>query len=61
MKAGGEGDNRRQDGGWHHQFNGNEVGQTLEDGGQGSLERCGLWSHKESDTAEKLNDNKSPS
>ena len=37
--------------GWHHQLNGHEFEQTLEDGeGQGSLACCSSWSHKESDT-----------
>ena len=37
--------------GWHHQLNGYEFEQTLEDGeGQGSLACCSSWSHKESDT-----------
>jgi len=37
--------------GWHHQCNGHELGQTLEDGeGQGSLVCCSSWSHEESDT-----------
>ena len=36
--------------GWHHRFNGRESEQTLGDGEeQGSLERCSLWGHKESD------------
>ena len=35
--------------GWHHQFNGHELGQILGDGkGQGSLAYCSPWSHKES-------------
>ena len=30
--------------GWHHQFNGYELGQTLGDGeGQGSLLYCSPW------------------
>ena len=33
--------------GWHHRFNGHELGQTLGDGeGQGSP-CCSLWGHKE--------------
>ena len=36
--------------GWHHQFNGHELGQTPADGeGQGSLECCSPWVCKESD------------
>ena len=45
--------------GQHHQFNGHEFSQTLGDNeGQGSLVCCRLWSCKESDTAERLNNNK---
>ena len=41
--------------GWHHPFNGHELGQTLTDGeGQGGLARCSPWSHKELDTTEQL-------
>ena len=33
--------------GWHHQFNGHELGQILGDGnGQGSLVYCSPWSHR---------------
>jgi len=33
--------------GWHHRFNGRELGQTLEDGeGQGSLAYCSPWDTK---------------
>ena len=47
--------------GWHHQLNGYEFEQTLEDvEGQGGLACCGPWGHKESDTTEQLN-NKLPS
>ena len=39
--------------GWHHQVNGHEFEQTLKDSeGQGSLEGCSPWGHKESDTIE---------
>ena len=42
--------------GWHHQCNGHEPGQTLEDGeGQGSLVCCSSWSHEESDTTGRPN------
>ena len=42
--------------GWLHQFNGHEFEQTLGVGdGQGSLACCSPWSHKESDTTERLN------
>ena len=35
---------------WHHQFNGNELGQTPGDGeGQGGLVCCSPWGRKESD------------
>ena len=45
--------------GWHPQLNGYEFEQTLGDGrGQGSLECCCLWSCKELDTTEQLNNNK---
>ena len=41
--------------GWHHQFNGYELGQSLGDSeGQGGL---GCWSCKESDIAGQLNNN----
>ena len=37
--------------GGHHQLNGREFEQTLEDGeGQGSLACCSPWDSKESDT-----------
>ena len=42
--------------GWHHRFNGHGFGWTLGVGdGQGGLECCGSWGHKESDTTEQLN------
>ena len=42
--------------GWHHRFNGHELGQTPGDGeGQGSLVCCSLWGHKELDTIWQLN------
>ena len=41
---------------WHHQLNGHEIKQAPEAGeGQGSLECCSPWGHKESDTTERLN------
>ena len=41
---------------WHHQLNGHEFEQVWGVGaGQGSLECCIPWGHKESDTAERLN------
>ena len=40
-------------------LNGHEVEQTLGDNeGQGSLDGCSPWGHKESDTAEQPNNNK---
>ena len=45
--------------GWHHWFNGHELGQTMGDGeGQGSLACCSPWSHEESDMTWWLNNNK---
>ena len=45
--------------GWHHQFNGHVLGQTLGDGeGQGGLACCSPWGHKDSDTIGRLTDNK---
>ena len=41
---------------WYHRFNGHEFEQALEVGeGEGSLECCSPWGHKESDTTEGLN------
>ena len=38
---------------WHHLLNGHEFGWTLGIGdGQGGLECCGSWGHKESDMTE---------
>ena len=46
-------------GGWHHQLSGQEFKQTSRDSeGQGSLECCSPRGHKESDTAERLNNKK---
>ena len=45
--------------GWHHQLNGHEFEQAPGDGEeQGSLVCCSPWGRKESDTTEKLNNNK---
>ena len=45
--------------GWHHWLNGHESEQTTGDSeGQESLVCCSLWGHKESDTIERLNNNK---
>ena len=42
--------------GWNHCLNRHEFVQTLGDGeGQESLECCGPWGRKESDTTEQLN------
>ena len=42
--------------GWHHQINGHESEQTLEDGEeQGSLACCSPWDHEESDSTQRLN------
>ena len=42
--------------GWHHQLDGREFEWTAGDGdGQGGLECCDSWGHKESDTTERLN------
>ena len=47
LKAGGEGATEDEIVGWHHQLNGYEFEQTLEDGeGQGRL----VWGHKKLDT-----------
>ena len=42
--------------GWHHQLGGHEFEEALGVGdGQGSLECCSSWGHKESDMTEQLN------
>jgi len=42
--------------GWHHQYNGHELGQTSGVGeGQGGLVCRSPWGHKESDMTEQLN------
>ena len=42
--------------GWHHRLNGHGFGWALGVGdGQGVLECCGPWSHKQLDTTERLN------
>ena len=44
--------------GWHHQLDRHEFEQAPGDGdGQGSLACCSLWSCKELDTSQQLNDN----
>ena len=45
--------------GWHHWLNGHEFEQTPGDSeGQGSLACCSPWGHKESDSPERLNNNR---
>ena len=47
--------------GWHHGLNEHKFAQTPGDSeGQGSLVCCSPWDHKESDTTERLSNNKSP-
>ena len=44
--------------GWHHQYGGHELGQTLGGGeGQGGLACCSPWYHKELDMAGQLSNN----
>ena len=44
---------------WHHWLNGHEFEQALGDGErQGGLACCSPWGRKESDTTERLNNNK---
>ena len=44
---------------WHHRLNGHKSEQTLGGSeGQGSLVCCSPWSYKESNTTERLNNNK---
>ena len=46
--------------GWLHQLDGHEFEQVLGDGeGQRNLACCSPWGHKELDTTERLNNNKS--
>ena len=55
MKAGGEGNNRGQDGqmAWTQcQLNGHELKQAPDGEEQGSLACCSPWGHKEPDTTE---------
>ena len=45
--------------GLHHRLDGHEFEQALGVGdGQGGLTCCSPWGHKESDTTERLNNNK---
>ena len=60
LKAGREGMTEDQMVGWHYWLDGHECEQTLGDGeGQGGLACCSPWGRKESDTTERLNNNKS--
>ena len=44
--------------GWHYRLDGHEFEQALgDDEGQGSLECCSPWGHKQSDMTEHLNNN----
>ena len=61
LRAWGEGDGwiHPTEDGWHHQLQGHGFEQTLGDSeGQGSLECCSPWGHKELDMTEQLNNNK---
>ena len=56
LKAGGGGEYRGWDGGWHHWPSEHKFVQTPGDGeGQGSLVCCSPWTCKESDRTECLN------
>ena len=56
LKAGGKGDDRGWEVGWHHRLNGHEFEQALGVGdGQESLMCCSPWGRKESDMTEQLN------
>ena len=45
--------------GWHYCLNGQEFEQSQGDGEeQGSLACCSLWGRKESDTTQRLNNNR---
>ena len=47
--------------GWHHRLNGHEFEQILGDSkGEGSLECCSPWGHKELDTPVRLNSKDKP-
>ena len=43
--------------GWHHRFNGHELGPTPDVEGQGGLQCCSPWGYKELDTTWWLNNN----
>ena len=58
MRAGGEGGTEDKMVGWHYRLSEHEFEQAPGDSvGQGSLECCSPWGHKESDTTERLNNN----
>ena len=47
--------------GWHHRLNGHQFDQVLGIvDGQGSLEFCSPWDHKESDMTKQLNNSNNP-
>ena len=49
----GDGDNKNEMVGWHHQLDGHGFGWTPRVGdGQGALACCGSWGRKELDTTE---------
>ena len=56
LRAGEKGATEDEMIGWHRRFNRHEFEQTLGDSeGQGTLACCSPWGHKESDTAEWMN------
>ena len=56
LRTGGEGDDRDEMVGWHHQLNGHGFEWTPGVGdGQGGLACCGSWGCKELDTTGQLN------
>ena len=56
LRAGGKGDDRGWDGGWHHRLDGCESEWPPRVGdAQGGLACCDSWGHKETDTTEQLN------
>ena len=56
LGAGGEGDDRGWDAGWHQWLDGRKSEWTLGAGdGHGGLACCDSWGRKESDTTEQLN------
>ena len=56
LRAGGEGDDKDEMVGWHHQLDGYEFEEAPGAGdGQGSLMCCSPWGHKELDMTEQLN------